>query len=255
MTQLQQPSVGFDRKGIEFAHAIEFPGWDLAPEYLAHVLATNDVNDVLEVGSGAEPTVAASDLPSLDLQSYVTNDIDAAELEKAPQGFDTLHADLTASPNPLAPNSFDLIFSRMVNEHVKDGEQYHRNLYDALRPGGLAVHCYATLYALPMLVNKVTPHWLSERLVNFFHPRLKANQGVFPAHYSWSRGPTDKMVADLGSIGYDIERFTGYFGHYYYAAKLGPLHTAEMLKTQALVKRPNAHLCAYGVLELRKPAA
>lgn len=250
-----RPTLDLIRPGIGYDHADNFPGWDAAPDYLTEVITTNNSTSVLEVGSGAEPTLTSEQFAALPVGRYTTNDIDAEELKKAPAEFDALHADLAARDCGVAPQSYDLVFSRMVNEHIHDGETYHKNIYDILQPGGLSVHCFATLYNAPMLVNKLTPHWFSEALVKTFHPRIKENQGIFPAHYSWSRGPTPKMVDRFEAIGYEIERYTGYFGHFYYRTKLGPLHRLEMRKTDWLLDHPTPAMCAYGVIELRKPSA
>jgi 2-polyprenyl-3-methyl-5-hydroxy-6-metoxy-1,4-benzoquinol methylase len=46
-------------------------------------------------------------------------------------------------------NKFDCVFSRIVGEHVRNGEQYHKNIFRILQPGGIAVHCFAALGGSP----------------------------------------------------------------------------------------------------------
>ena len=62
---------------------------------------------------------------------YTTNDLSAEELEKAPKEFATWQADLCNEETVKNHSKkYDLIFSRMVNEHVKDGKQYYKNIFE-----------------------------------------------------------------------------------------------------------------------------
>ena len=125
---------------------------------------------MLEIGSGANPTLSPAQLEAGGLR-YTTNDLSAGELAKAGSAYDTLLLDMaTASPAELPRDAFDLVFSRMVNEHVADGERYYRNIFDVLRPGGLTAHCFSTLYALPFVVNRLLPERLAGRLLDARQP-------------------------------------------------------------------------------------
>jgi len=136
----------------------------------------------------------------------------------------------------------------MVNEHVSDGKRYHKNILQLLAPAGVAVHCFSTLYALPFMVNALLSGAASERLLDFATGRR--HHSKFPAHYSWSRGPTARMLKRFEDIGYDVIAYRGYFGHWYYS-RLKPLHHMEFWKTRALVAVPNPLLCSYAVVMLR----
>ena len=146
---------------------------------------------MLEIGSGANPTLSPDELGAHPGLRYTTNDIDAGELEKAGPAYERLHLDMaTARADALPREAYDLVFSRMVNEHVADGERYYRNIFDVLRPGGVTAHCFSTLYALPFVANRLLPENLTSRLLDLFNPRDRYQQDKFPAHYSWSRGPS-----------------------------------------------------------------
>jgi 2-polyprenyl-3-methyl-5-hydroxy-6-metoxy-1,4-benzoquinol methylase len=148
-------------------------------------------------------------------------------------------------------NRFDLVFSRMVNEHVSDGRNYHANIHKLLKPGGLSAHCFSTLYCLPFAVNCFVPDSLSSFLLNFFRPRDAHRLGKFQAHYSWSRGPSRTMISRFESLGFDVLEYTGYFGHGYYS-RIPLLHRLESIKARTLLAHPIPALCSYGMLIARK---
>jgi len=108
---------------------------------------------------------------------YVILDISENELGKAPDQYKKLAQDIMA--NDLSSTErFDLVFTRMLAEHVKDGELLHRNVYSLLNPGGFAVHFFPTLYAVPFLVNRLLPETLSA-LLDFLPRETKINTRNF----------------------------------------------------------------------------
>lgn len=239
---------------VAYDHYLMFPGWTKAPEFLASVIDRESSRTVLEIGSGANPTLAPEEVTARGLH-YTTNDLDAGELAKAGPAYETLLLDMaTAGRGALPSASFDLVFSRMVNEHVADGERYYRNIYDALRPGGVTAHCFSTLYALPFVVNRLVPERLASRLLDVFNPRDRYQQDKFPARYSWSRGPSERMRRRLTALGYEVVEYRGYFGHPYYNQPLmKPVRVLEEAKSAWLCHHPIPALTSYAVVILRKP--
>ena len=238
-----------------YHHYRNFPGWGGAPRFLSSLVERESSRAVLEIGSGANPTLSPAQLRELGVR-YTTNDRSASELAKADPAYETLLLDMAApSPATLPREAFDLIFSRMVNEHVDDGERYYRNIFAALRPGGVTAHCFSTLYALPFVVNRVVPERLAGRLLAIFNPREDAYMhDKFPARYSWSRGPTRRAVARLQRLGYEIDEYHGYFGHPYYdRPALRPVRALEEAKAAWLCGHPIPALTSYAVMILRKP--
>lgn len=231
----------------------EFPAWDGAESWISGLVRSHGAASVLEIGAGANPTIPLERLGGLNIARYTTNDVSAAELAKAPAGYDTLCADFT-DPALALPNQFDFICSRMVNEHVRDGEAYYRNIFRALRPGGITAHAFSTLYALPFVVNRLTPEWMSSALLNLFAPRDRHQHDKFRAYYSWSRGPTAAQIRRFRSLGFEILEYRGYFGHRYYQRRLGALHRAELAKERWLLRNPIPQLTAYAVVVLRRPS-
>ncbi len=236
---------------ISYADVEQFPGWGAARAFLRDIAGRERPGSVLEVGSGANPTLEPRDLSDLGVDDYTTNDVSADELAKAPHGYETLQADL-AEPDWRADRVYDLIFSRMVNEHIKDGRAYYANLFRTLRPGGLTVHCFSTLWAFPFVANRLLPEGLSSKTLDLVAPRNRDQHEKFRTYYSWSRGPTRRSIERFESLGFVVEEYVGYFGHGYYR-RLGPLDSLERAKTRVLVQHPVPLLTSYAVVKLRRP--
>jgi SAM-dependent methyltransferase len=238
---------------IGFEYWEEFRGWQKAPGYLKSVLADYGCRQVLEVGSGANPTLAPEDVRD-QAPRYVTSDLSEDELLKADAAFERLVLDLSGTEIDSALlNKFDCVFSRMVGEHIRDGEQYHKNIFRVLRPGGIAVHCFSTLWTLPFAINRLVPDCVADRLLQIFAPRDAYKHGRFKAYYSWGSGPSKAMIARFESLGYEVIEYIGYFGHGYYRKRLAWLDRIERMKSQYLLHHPVPQLCSYATLVLRKP--
>jgi hypothetical protein len=234
---------------ISYHHVREFPGWAKAPDFLHTLMADYKPKVLLEIGSGANPTLDAETARKAELR-YITSDSNEAELAKAPAGFEARLLDLESAELPYdLLGRCDIVFSRMVNEHVCDGKRYHKNVLRLLAPAGIAVHCFSTLYTFPFIVNALLSGAASERLLDFATGRR--HHSKFPAHYSWSRGPTTRMLQRFEDIGYEVMTYRGYFGHWYYS-RLKPLHHLEFWKARTLLAFPNPLLCSYAMVMLRK---
>jgi len=147
---------------------------------------------VLDIGSGAEPTVPPPQRP--EGMHYAGLDVSAAELDRAPAGsYDqTLVADLV-HPRPELQGGFDLIVSRQVLEHVRPLPAAIANLHRWLRPGGTMVHRLSGARSLPSLLNRALP----ERAAEALERRLRGREpdSIFPAHYDHCTH--DELVALL----------------------------------------------------------
>ena len=192
------------------------------------------VRRMCDVGGGAHPTLSLEEVRSLNLE-YTLLDISAVELGKAPQGYVKLQADISEQ-NERGPTGFDLITSTMLAEHVRNGEVFHRNVRDMLRPGGIACHFFPTLYALPLLMNSLMPERLSSRFLHWFNP-VDATHLKFPAHYSWCRGPSRRQIRRLERLGYKVLSYFGFFGHDYYL-RVPVLKTVHGALARFLVAHP-----------------
>lgn len=183
---------------------------DLVVEWIQRVGAV----DVCDIGGGRNPLLSPERVGELGLR-YTVLDISQGELDLAPAAFDTVCADV-AGRTFETENAFDFMFSKFVAEHVRSGELLHRNVFQALKPGGVALHYFPTLYCLPFIVNRIVPETLGSRILDLAAPRDRVREEKFPARYDWTRGPTSRQLERLHSVGFEVLEYTAGFGHNYY---------------------------------------
>lgn len=232
------------------SYGLSEEAWSSHPGFLRNLVETRGGLRIADIGGGANPVLSPDYIASRGVK-YTLIDIEADELAKAPDCYDKLVGDVT-SPQCGEDNSYDLVFSAMLAEHVKNGESLHRNLFRILAPGGLAFHFFPTLYTPPFLANFLLPERLSEKLLDIFNPRDRFQRAKFPAFYSWCRGPSEGQVARLRAIGYEIEMYRGFFGHTYYN-KLPVLRSVAGALARYLVEHPVPQLTSFAWLLMRKP--
>jgi 2-polyprenyl-3-methyl-5-hydroxy-6-metoxy-1,4-benzoquinol methylase len=239
-----------DKAVVSFESLANFPGWDASlPKRL---IEEYGCKTILEIGSGANPTIEPEFVRERRLR-YVTSDVDPEEMDKADPVYERSVLNIsTESINRELVGQFDMVFSRMVGEHVSNGQKFHQNIHALLSPGGISAHCFSTLWALPFTANRFLPEFLAHSLLTAFAPRDTHRHGKYPAHYSWSRGPSRTMIRRLEGLGFELLKYTGYFGHRYYARLTPVLHRFEMIKTDFLLHHPVPALCSYATLILRK---
>ena len=167
---------------------------------------------ILELGGGRRPSFQLSELPD-NLKSYTVNDISDEELSLVPEGYDTACFDVAGDASGFE-GRYDVVFSRFLAEHVRDGRAMHRNIYKVLKPGGVAFHLIPTLYALPFVINRLLPERIGEKVLAL-NPRREISP-KFPAFYSWCRGNTPAMRRLFDQIGYERVEIRGFYGHFYY---------------------------------------
>jgi SAM-dependent methyltransferase len=205
-----------------------------------------------DVGGGAKPVVSLADVQQREL-NYVVFDASQEQLEKAPSGYQTFCGDALDSASVQAlvreHGVFDVVLSRWAAEHMSDGRLFHAHVHQMLRPGGIALHFFPTLYSLPFLANRI----LSDDLSSFLLFRAFTGRKVkFPAHYSWCRGPTKRQIGRLEALDYSVERYTGFFGHSFYA-RVKPLHHGHQRLMDVLVAHPAPLLTSFALVVLERP--
>ena len=120
-----------------------------------------------------------------------------------------------------------------------------------LRPGGRAIHVFPTLYSPPFVLNRVLPPTVSAALLSGVQPDRETEK--FRPFYSWCRGPSPRQVRRLQSIGFEVERYTGFFGHGY-LKRIAPLHAANARLTRLLRAHPLPSMTSFALVVLRRPA-
>jgi SAM-dependent methyltransferase len=173
---------------------------------------------LIEIGGGRDPLFDPREIENLCAEITV-NDISSGELAVLPHGYRTACFDVAGDISSVAHlrNSFDLAFSRMVFEHVADGQRAWANLYELLAPGGVALAHIPTLYAAPFVLNWLLPDRLATAIVKQLYPnRTDEDDPVFPARYSWCFAQDERMRSMLSEIGYREIVVQPFYGHGYY---------------------------------------
>ncbi len=181
---------------------------------LRELVRAFDSPRILELGGGRKPSFTLDGLPG-NVKSYTVNDISAEELALTAPEYEKAQFDVTGDVGDFA-GQFDVVFSRTLMEHVRDGEAMHRNVLKLLRPGGVAFHMGPTLYAAPFVINKLLPETLSRKVLLSFFPNRRTEYPKFPAYYSWCFGNRQKMEAMLRRAGYRDVEITNFYGHNYF---------------------------------------
>jgi SAM-dependent methyltransferase len=225
-------------------------------EWLEYPLFIQDLVDkfspkrVCDIGGGANPVLPLEVVLQQEIE-YTILDISEDELEKAPREYQKIALDIE-SEGLCGVGEFDFLLTKMLAEHVHDGQRFHKNVFNLLKPGGIAVHYYPTLYALPFLINKVIPEKLSSYLLDVFSPRARFRLGKFPAYYSWCYGPTPKMLSMLMNIGFQILEYRGLIGHSYYD-RIPLVRKIHKAYSSFLAKNPSPYLTSFAQIILQKP--
>src|SRR3546814_15891596 len=108
-----------DKKQSQWAWANYLPT-------VREVIAEQHSRDIIEIGGGRAPALTRSEIAALGIE-YTCSDIMASELARAPEWVKTAHFDVqTADKSQVVPfaEHYDLVFSRMVMEHVESYEDW-----------------------------------------------------------------------------------------------------------------------------------
>ncbi len=217
-----------------------------------HRLLDTNVQRVCDIGGGARPILSPANVRKRGLE-YVVFDESAEQLQRAGDQHITFRGDaLDAAATARFTSEHgacDLVMSRWTAEHMRSGEQFHRNVFAMLRPGGAALHLFPTLYALPFLVNRTLT---AERSAALLARVLPSRSGSFPAFYWWCEGPSARQLQRLEGLGYEIERYVGFFGHSYYA-RVPLLRGLHRGLTRMLVRHPIPLLTSFALVVMRRP--
>ena len=192
--------------------------WDNYQKLVVDLSQRLNLREVCEIGGGRDPLfdAATASAHGLDL---IVNDIDPNELALAPAGLRTVQFDVAGDLSELDGGSemFDMMISRMVFEHIDGVPQAWTNIKRLLRPGGIGLAFFPTLYAWPFLLNHVIPEKASRALLHALFPS-RADGGAdpkFPALYDHCVTSERKVRGMMDPIGFSEVHIMPFWGHGY----------------------------------------
>lgn len=223
--------------------------WENYEVYLKDLITKNKSLKICDLGGGANPALSLEFIRSNNLD-YTILDISQNELEKAPSEYRKICADICTLDLKIE-SKFDLVFSKMLMEHVQDAKIVHENIHKLLNPKGVAFHFIPTLYSFPFLMNLLIPEYFTRKLLDFFAPRDHFQAAKFSAYYDWCRGPTPTQLDRFKSLSYDILEYRGFFGHSYFG-KVPFLRKLNELLSKILLSHPLPLITSYAYIVVQK---
>jgi len=174
--------------------------------------------EVCEIGGGRDPMFDAAQARAFGVD-LVVNDIDERELALTPRGLRTTRFDVAGDLGELqsSQNLYDMMVSRMVFEHIDGVPRAWRNMHRLLKPGGLGLAFFPTLYAWPFLLNYVIPESASRALVHALFPNRgdAGDDPKFPALYDHCIASERRQRRMLDPIGFSEIHVMPFWGHGY----------------------------------------
>jgi len=219
-------------------------------------ISTGHLRHVADIGGGANPLFGSTLIKENRIE-YSLLDISRSELDKAPAYYKKIQVDATAPLDEFCASvgteKFDLVFSQCFLEHVEDPLRVHQNIYAILTPGGVAVHLYPSPNCFPLVINRLLPERISQRLLRAAQPErdLDGKQRKFPAFYAMCGAPSLSLEKKYKKLGYNIVRHTGYIGHGYYDRI--PIVRAIERACRSILCRAGIPLISRAILVLQKP--
>jgi|HubBroStandDraft_6_1064221.scaffolds.fasta_scaffold46915_1 hypothetical protein len=191
---------------VEFLseHRSSLWAWGHYKDVLVDLLRIRDAKRMMEIGGGRFPLFSPVEIAPFGIE-YFVNDVNPSELARAPREIGKVCFDIastnTAEIDVLA-DTIDLMFSKMVFEHVSDALQAYRNIFRMLSRNGICLNFHPVLFSLPFLINYLAPTAPAERLLQRFSPkRNRYEEPKFPARYDCCRVSAG-LRNTLLSIGY-----------------------------------------------------
>lgn len=207
---------------------------------------------LIEIGGGRDPLFDQQEIKGLGVGMTI-NDISPRELAVLPPSYNKACFDIAGDMSRLAAfrGNFDFAFSRMVFEHVVDGQRAWANLYELLAPDGVALIYIPTLYVLPFVVNWLLPDKLAAKIVKALYKNCTDDEDpVFPARYSWCF-TDERLTKMLSVIGYREIFVKPFYGHGYY--KIVPMiHKIQLSFAEAARRHDWRTFSSFAYIAVRK---
>lgn len=140
-----------------------------------------DAADVLDAGSGRRPAIPMAARPA-GLR-YVGLDLSAAELRRSEPGSydEVVESDLTDRVARL-DDSFDVVVSYQVLEHIQNVPLALENVRRYLRSGGTLVALFSGKWSAFGALNMLLPSNFAQTVLPRITPS-RASDSIFPAYY------------------------------------------------------------------------
>jgi len=105
---------------------------------------------------------------------------------------------------PFFDNSFDLITSNMVFEHIKYPEVQLQEIFRILKPGGKLIFHTPNILGYTTYIARLIPELIKDKLVFLLQGRIE--EDVFPAYYKINSKSKIEKIAKLS--GFNIKNIT-----------------------------------------------
>lgn len=206
-------------QAVGIPHLVSPPSRQEFAALIQSIIVSRGYREVCEIGGGRWPTIPVETVKRLGI-SYTVLDRCPFQLAAANDAYRKVHARIE---DLSGKNRFDFMFSRMVFEHVRDGEAAYRRVHALLERGGACVNYHPTLFAAPFVLNRLLPERAAHALLAYF--RHDRSSSKFPAYYSLCRA-TQAVEDRLRAVGFRHVAIVPLWGHAYYRA-VPPLHALE----------------------------
>ncbi|WP_428491972.1 class I SAM-dependent methyltransferase [Rhodopila sp.] len=211
------------------------------------LLSHPEVGRVLDVGAGK-----AWHFPEHYKKWYgihlIGADIDAEEMRLNTALDERIVADV-AKFIPVREESVDLVMANSGMEHFADNEQFLRNVFSVLRPGGFFVAQFPSRYAPFAIVNRMLSPRLGRRLLRV--TTEDATELGFRAFYDRTQYSSfRKMYKTIGFR--ELYHVPGFYSSFYFEFFV-PLWCVSYLYDVVRFSIGNSNLASYHLWVLQKP--
>ena len=149
--------------------------WLRYSDFIQNIILKYKKNKICDAGGGANPVIPEDFITKYQLD-YTILDISKEQLALSPPSYKKILKDIEDVDLNLE-ETYDLVITKMLLEHILDAKQLHKNIYKILNPGGMAVHYFPTLYSLPFIINKIMPGLVIK--VSIKHFRSQKSQTIW----------------------------------------------------------------------------
>jgi 2-polyprenyl-3-methyl-5-hydroxy-6-metoxy-1,4-benzoquinol methylase len=219
-------------------------------EFISTIARRQKSKSLLEVGGGRSPHFTEAEINQFGSRLTV-NDISQSELDRAPDWVDKTCFDISGDVGEDQHGKYDLIFSRMVFEHIKNADQAYHNIYNLLSDGGICINFHPTFYAPPFVLNYFLPDTLSSKVLQFFFKHRNIDETPkFPAHYSLCYA-TEKNRKRIQKAGFSDVKIIPFYGHGYYQ-KIPIVRNISGSVSKYLERKQNRTFSSYAYTIVKK---